>query len=185
MGELEAFKARLPLMRQWIDETLEKYDSQAIEVSSIKSSRIQKALPMEILNRARVVIVDGKVPVPPLSSKMGLTGLAELESRSLDGITYKDTFFINSHHILTEGLYFHELVHVVQWDQLGVDNFLLAYGAGILQKGYRNCPLEEMAYSLRDEFDDDSLHDNLEDFIREKTAEIWSGVSRVLSASSG
>ena len=36
---------------------------------------------------------------------------------------------------LTESLCCHELVHVVQWDRLGVDRFLLAYGIGLVQSG--------------------------------------------------
>ncbi len=51
------------------------------------------------------------------------------------GITYKDTYFINHLH-QTESLHFHELVHVVQWDWLWVDDFLLAYGAGLMQFSY-------------------------------------------------
>ena len=177
MGELSAFKAKLPDMRQWIDDTLDKYRAQAIQVGDIKSERIRAVFPVNILSRAKVVIVEKPVPVPPLSSKMNLKGLSELEkNKNLVGITYKDTFFIDSRHILSEKFYFHELVHVVQWDQLGVDNFLLAYGAGVLTDGYRKSPLEEMAYSLQEKFSSDSLHGYVDEMIREKTEEIWKDV---------
>jgi len=36
---------------------------------------------------------------------------------------------------------------------LGVESFLLAYAAGLAANGYRNSPLEAMAYELQDYFD--------------------------------
>jgi hypothetical protein len=52
----------------------------------------------------------------------------------------------------TESVYFHELVHAVQWHTLGAD-FLLVYGAGLMTYGYANSPLEVMAFDLQCEFD--------------------------------
>ena len=34
------------------------------------------------------------------------------------------------------GLFFHELVHVLQWEQLGLRPFIHAYGVGLLEGGY-------------------------------------------------
>jgi hypothetical protein len=92
------------------------------------------------------------------------------------GITYRDTFFI-SRSDETESLHFHELVHVVQWERLGVDDFLLAYGVGIIQSGYRNSPLEEMAYSLEEDFDRARLPADLVQRIRRGTDAIRAAIS--------
>jgi hypothetical protein len=45
----------------------------------------------------------------------GLTEFASLERRAFDGITFRNTFFVVKGRE-SEALYFHELVHVVQWE---------------------------------------------------------------------
>ena len=134
---------------------------------------------LDLLSKAKVVVVTGKVPFPPLS-RMGLPELAQMENMAMDGITYVDTFFVNHLH-QTESLHFHELVHVVQWERLGVDNFLLAYGIGLMQFGYQNSPLEQMAYSLQDGFDRGTLDVGVIELIRQGTDAIWSGVASLIS----
>ena len=136
-------------------------------------------LPSDLLARAKVVVVNGKVPFPPLSS-MGLPEFSQMENMQMAGITYKDTFFV-SHLYQTESLHFHELVHVVQWERLGVDNFLLAYGAGLMQFGYRDSPLEKMAYSLQDRFDYGTLSGDTVEIIQQQTDAIWNMVSTFIS----
>ncbi len=96
------------------------------------------------------------------------------------GITYKDTYFINHLH-QTESLHFHELVHVVQWDWLWVDDFLLAYGAGLMQFSYRNNPLEQMAYTLQEGFERRNLADGVVDLIQRETDAIWASVTPLFS----
>jgi hypothetical protein len=46
-----------------------------------------------------------------------------------------------------ERLHFHELIHVVQWRLLGPETFLATYAAGLEAVGYRESPLELMAYN--------------------------------------
>jgi hypothetical protein len=103
---------------------------------------------------------------------------------SFAGITYKDTFFLQQGQN-SESLHFHELIHVVQWERLGVDNFLLAYGVGLVQFGYKNSPLEQMAYSLQQAFDNDTLPGDLISFIERSTDAIWADVAPVLTAMGG
>jgi len=43
-------------------------------------------------------------------------------------------------------LHFHELVHVVQWRLLCAERFLALYADGLEKHGYRDSPLEVMAY---------------------------------------
>ena len=135
--------------------------------------------PSDLLEKAKAVVVTGNVPFPPLSS-MGLPEFAQMENMSMAGITFKDTFFLNrSHH--TESLYFHELIHIVQWERLGVDNFLLAYGVGLIQFGHKNSPLEKMAYFLQEGFDCGILTMNIVQLIRLRTDAIWTGVASLVS----
>jgi len=82
-----------------------------------------------------------------------LPEFAAFEEGDYAGITFKDTYFMHASQGTDESIHFHELVHVVQWAHLGVERFLLAYAAGLAANGYRNSPLEAMAYDLQDYFD--------------------------------
>jgi hypothetical protein len=54
-----------------------------------------------------------------------------------------------SHELLTDRLLFHELVHVVQYEKLGVPEFARKYVMGFLRGGsYKAIPLEMNAYEL-------------------------------------
>jgi hypothetical protein len=106
-----------------------------------------------------------------------------LQQRSFAGITFKDTYFIQTGEA-SESLHFHELVHVAQWKVLGVDNFLRAYGAGLVMYGYEDSPLEKMAYSLQREFDEGRQHQDLLATIEARTQAIWTQVAPVFGLKS-
>jgi hypothetical protein len=121
-------------------------------VASYHFSRLGGFYSSEFLKMAKVVEVE-RVPVPPLSA-LGLTGFGEFVSGNYAGITFLDTYFVQSGEALRESLHFHELVHVVQWQQLGAERFVMACALGYLQGGgYRANPLEVMAYDLQDYFE--------------------------------
>ena len=96
--------------------------------------------------------------------------------------TYKNTFFINHLYLTTESLYFHELVHVIQWERLDVDNFLLAYGVGLMQFGYQNSPLEQMAYFFQEKFKHGNVPADIVELIKQRTDAIWSDVSTLIAS---
>ena len=104
-----------------------------------------------------------------------------MEMMSLAGVTYKDTFFVCDGQ-QTDSLYFHELVHVVQWDRLGVDDFLLAYAVGLMQHGYEQSPLEQIAYRLQTAFEQQRVPKNLLNFIDDETDAVWSAAREFLHA---
>jgi hypothetical protein len=102
------------------------------------------------LTSAKVVLVE-PLPIPPLRT-MGLARFADFERGNFDGITYLDTFFLKPAQATNEAVYFHELVHVVQWRLLGPDRFLFLYANGLECFGYRQSPLEAMAYDAEATF---------------------------------
>ena len=57
-----------------------------------------------------------------------------------------DTIFLKPTHSNNENTHFHELVHVIQWRLLGPDRFLFSYANDLECFGYRQSPLEAMAY---------------------------------------
>lgn len=85
---------------------------------------------------------------------MGLAGFDEFENLDAASITYLSSYFVRHGYERDESLHFHELVHVVQWQHLGPEHFIMAYALGhLLSGGYRTKPLEEMAYGLQARFD--------------------------------
>jgi hypothetical protein len=89
--------------------------------------------------------------MPPLSS-WGLHRFAHWTSGDYDGITYLDTFFVKPRSANAERRHFHEMIHVVQWRVLGPEGFLATYAAGLEKFGYRESPLECMAYDAEAAF---------------------------------
>lgn len=176
---MHKFHSALPMVRKWIENTLKENGANATPVISLSFPRLNRVLPFELLAMAKVVVVNGAVPFPPLS-RMGLPEFSQMENIQLAGITYKDTFFV-SHFHQTESLHFHELVHVVQWERLGDDNFLIAYGVGLMQFGYQDSPLEKMAYSLQARFDSGTLSNDTVEMIQQQTDAIWHMVSSFIS----
>jgi len=83
---------------------------------------------------------------------MGLTRFADFERANFGGVTYLNTFFIRRAELSNESLYFHELIHVVQWRILGPEQFLRSYADGLERFGYRDSPLEAMAYDAEAAF---------------------------------
>jgi len=78
------------------------------------------------------------------------------------GITFGDMYFVHPTHS-SEGIHFHELVHVVQWSTLGVNEFLLTYALGIAQHGYEQSPLEAIAFDLQGRFEQHAALDGVVD----------------------
>lgn len=141
----EEFQKVFPFVRDWIVHTLATHATRAQSVASFDFPRLRRYFNSELLARAKVVCVD-KCPVPPLSA-IGLSRFAEFENMNASGITYLDTYFVLRDEAERESLHFHELVHVIQWQLLGAERFLALYADGLEKHGYRNSPLEVMAYT--------------------------------------
>ena len=176
---IKKFHSKLPVISNWIDQLLDKNKEIATRIIDLNFLRINQIFPIDLLEKAKVVIVPNKVPFPPLS-QIGLHELSSMEKMPLAGITYKDTFFINQNY-RNESLHFHELIHVVQWERLGVDNFLLAYGVGLMQFGYEQSPFEQMAYGLQRKFDMGTVPEGIVELIYQRTDTIWDQVSPLVS----
>lgn len=149
---LQLLQQKLPEVRAWIDRTLAVHATLARPVSTLGFLRLASYYSANLLASARVISV-AKVPIPPLAS-MGLAGFVEFENLDAIGITYLSSFFVRHGSERDESLHFHELVHVVQWQHLGPDRFIMAYALGhLMSGGYRTNPLENMAYGLQARFD--------------------------------
>lgn len=146
----EQFQAVYPHLIGWIAKTLRSHTQWTHTVASAGFKRLPLYFSRKLLAQAKFVPVP-KVPVPPLTA-MGVPQFADFERMDPDGITYLDTFFVRQDHASSERLHFHELIHVVQWLTLGPERFLAAYADGLERFGYRNSPLEVIAYNAETTF---------------------------------
>jgi hypothetical protein len=146
----EEFSSIYPHVIFWIQQTLATHQRNANSVASRGFARLPRYFSEHLLTTSKVVVLN-LLPVPPLS-KLGLNRFAEFEQENFDGITYLETFFIKPGHEENEGLHFHELIHVLQRKMLGPETFLARYADGLETKGYRNSPLEVMAYNAEAHF---------------------------------
>jgi hypothetical protein len=151
MMSVQPLLEKLPLAVDWIDHTLAAHAREARPVASLGFKRLPGFYSSRFLEQAKVVAVD-RVPVPPLE-ELYLHDVGASWCDDCAGITFKDTYFVKAEYVDNESLHFHELVHAVQWEYLGVEKFLLTYAEGLATKGYLGSPLEAMAYELQDYFD--------------------------------
>ncbi len=165
----EQFEEKLPLIMAWIDQTIASHSSDATRVAARGFSRLPQYFSAELLASTKVIYVD-VVPTPPLSA-FGLTQFPEFENMVSNGITFLDTFFVQEDLLDDERLHFHELVHVLQWRIMGPKSFVAAYAEGLERFGYRDSPLEEMAYDLDARFQRESLSFNVEQIVRQRLTE--------------
>jgi hypothetical protein len=141
----------LPAIHDWIDDLLVRSRPQAKRVSTLPFLRLKRFYSANTLERAWCVFTE-HVPVPPLS-QLGLPGFEDFEHTSAEGITFQDLYFVHSDRADDESLHFHELVHTVQWRELGPEKFMAAYALGYLHGGgYEDNPFEQIAYQLQDRF---------------------------------
>jgi hypothetical protein len=161
----DPFRLLLPPLIDWIERTLADHAMGARPVASLGFRRLRQYFSEEQLAVAKVAAVE-HVPVPPLTA-LGAPGFEEFETMQAAGITYLDTFFVGQRYAADESLHFHELIHIVQWRLLGHERFLAAYAAGLQSYGYRNSPLENMAYDAQGRFDRDPVPFDAEEFVAE------------------
>ncbi|HEX3472281.1 MAG TPA: hypothetical protein VHT28_13950 [Silvibacterium sp.] len=145
------------LVAQYITAQRERYAPAAVPLSALQRSALQGFFTAEVLDNTRVLILRGeRVANPEFYPLLQSYGLVDLPDQSaMDAITYLDT--VVSHVNFTDGLLFHELVHVEQYRQLGIIRFADLYVRGFLNGGgYFGIPLERNAYLLGNQYEANS-----------------------------
>ncbi|MGZ5056335.1 MAG: hypothetical protein ACXWAT_15530 [Methylobacter sp.] len=150
-------------INSWIDQALNHYSEQIVSCERF-CPQFNGFYPSEFLANSYFVIID-QLPKPdfPELRQAGFGGFIDME---LEGITYKNTYFIKKGYESDVALHFHELVHVLQWQNLGALPFIQRYMEEILRFGYRNAPLEEMAYDLQSHFSMKRQPLNVPDYVQ-------------------
>jgi hypothetical protein len=155
------------IVEDYISASRKKYATQAVPLTTAQRSAMQPYFPPEVLANARLCVLRGaRVPNPSLYSMAKLMGIRNLPDFSdMAAITFVDV--VVSHEEFTDALLFHELVHVVQYAEMGVKDFASRYVNGFTQGGsYSEIPLEKHASLLESRFSQNGQAFSVEDEVR-------------------
>jgi len=144
------------LVAQYITTQREKYTPRAIPLSAQQKAKMAGFFLPQLLDDARLLVLSGeRVVNPDFYPMLRNLGFRNLPDQSTMGaITFSHT--VVSHGPFTDGLLFHELVHVEQYRQLGIPRFSELYVRGFLTEGgYEGIPLERNAYLLGGRYEED------------------------------
>lgn len=140
---------------RYIETQRQSYRPGAVPLDWNERAAMQPFFPASCLDSARVAVLsDHRVTNPPFYGelvRMGFDAISLPDFKRMTAITFFDT--VVSHAPFTERLLFHELVHVVQYEKLGLPEFAAKYVTGFLTGGsYEAIPLERNAYELDTRF---------------------------------
>jgi hypothetical protein len=142
------------LVAQYITGQRGKYAPRAVPLSAGQRATMAPFFSSQTLDATRLLVLQGeRVANPDFYPMLKAMGFDNLPDQSTMGaITFLDV--VVAHEPFTDGLLFHELVHIEQYRQLGVPQFSDLYVRGFLTGGsYAAIPLEVNAYTLGGQFE--------------------------------
>jgi len=143
------------LLADYIEAQRARYVSRALPLSAAQFNVVKDFFPDQVLATKLLVLKNEPIQNPefyPVLRQMGITNLPE--QAMMAAVTFNDV--VVSREPFSDGLLFHELVHVEQYRQLGVQRFAEFYVRGFLAGGgYHGIPLEVNAYTLGGQFESD------------------------------
>ena len=163
------------LVSQYIATQRERYAPRAIALSAQQRVAIGGFFSPQLLEGVRLLVLKGeRVGNPDFYPALRNLGFNNLPDQSTMGaITFCDV--VVSHEAFSNGLLFHELVHVEQYRQLGIPRFSELYVSGFLSGGsYEAIPLEVNAYTLGGRFEKNPA----QQFSVAEEVRRWVGVGR-------
>jgi hypothetical protein len=125
----------------------------AVPLSPAQRASLDGFFLPQVLDARLLVLGDSRVENPPFYPQLRQMGFTNLPNfATMAAVTFCDV--VVSHQPFSDGLLFHELVHVEQYRQLGITRFAELYVRGFLSGGgYNGIPLEINAYDLGGRFE--------------------------------
>jgi hypothetical protein len=145
------------MVEDYINNGRKKYASQAVPLTDPQRTAMQPFFPPAVLDSARLWVLHGtRLPNPSMYTMAKMMGIRNLPDFSeMAAITFVDV--VVSHQEFTDALLFHELVHVVQYAQMGLKEFAERFVNGFILAGsFDEIPLEKMAHVLEIRFSEGS-----------------------------
>jgi hypothetical protein len=141
------------MVEDYITSSRKKFAPQAVPLTEAQRSAMQPFFPAEAMDNVRLCVLHGaRVPNPSMYSMAKMMGIRNLpDFADMAAITFVDV--VVSHQEFTDALLFHELVHVVQYAQMGAKEFAARYVNGFIEGGsHEEISLEKNAYALEGRF---------------------------------
>ena len=139
----------------YIQKQRHRFIARAVHLNPNQKADLQSFFPASALDSARILVLTReRVPNPYFYAQllaMGFTPDSLPDFSHMAAVTFVET--IVSHGQLTDTTLFHELVHLVQYTKLGLQDFAAKYVRGFLNGGsYKAIPLEMNANELDAQF---------------------------------
>ena len=148
------------LGRQWISQQRTVFRPLGHPLSDGALATFSNFFPPDLLQKVRLVTVPA-IDNPPfleqLRPALAQASVPVLDFSSMAAITFVDTILLveSAAKGRLDSLMFHELIHVVQYDILGLDKFVELFIIGWINQGfnYAAIPLEMDAYELQYQYE--------------------------------
>ncbi len=127
---------------------------------------VERYFKPDVLDRVRILVAD-PLPIsnPPFASLMRHFGFGFPSPLLTEAITFENVIAFRE--AMNSSVLFHELVHVVQYQVLGVREFARQYVSGFLDtRSYSDVPLERCAFHLQFRFETDARHFDVDSEVR-------------------
>lgn len=142
----------------WIEAERSAHRPMARALASDEVDALRAFMPPSVLVNVRLASVH-VIQNPPFYADLERAGVeVPLDFRQMTGITFMDTILVAEPAPIPPSewlpLLFHELVHVLQYQESGLERFVQLYVLGWAAGGFRyeNIPLERDAYELDERF---------------------------------
>lgn len=169
-------RQQLDSAAEWLSGQRERYRQMGRPLDADEYVRFAPYFAPSTLDRVRIVVAERATEAPVLGAA-ALSGFAAFfELGSFDGITFGDTIVIKGgQRHGTDAWYallFHEIVHAIQYEELGIPEFARRYAGGWISEGmsYSKIPLEVDAYDLQRRFECETEPFAVEDAVRARLA---------------
>jgi hypothetical protein len=157
-----------PVARDWIVAQRDRFRPLSQALPSALIAQFAPFYRGVTLRVAQCVVVNA-LENPPFYGELqrAAPGLPLIDFRAMDAITFDDTIIVRSTITHITSLFFHELVHVVQYARLRPSEFSARYVRGWALNGmeYANIPLERDAYELQARFESGEAPFSVEDAV--------------------
>ena len=137
----------------YLRQQRDHYFPAALPLSNHQKARMWPYFSAALLDQVRIVELKGqRVPTPPFYAEARAQGFENLpEITHMDSLTFVDVVAFNE--TFTERSLFHALVHVVQFQVLGLERYTELFVRHFMRtKTHFTVPLESHAFSLTSKF---------------------------------
>ena len=148
----------------WAESQRDRYRSAGRKLEDEERDELRGFFEPETLDKTRIKIVP-VIENPDFYSTLVEMGIPEpMDLTTAAGITYIDTVLISERYLNHQSqwlpLIFHELVHIVQYEVLGIRKFMEQYVFGWADHGfsYASIPMEKNAFDLAAKYESNTKH---------------------------